>query len=331
MSRVDVIVPCYNYGDMLQACVRSVLDQEDVDVRVIVMDDASTDSTEEVGRRLAAADRRVEYRRHAVNRGHIATYNEALADVAADYCMILSADDLLTPGALSRATRVMDAHPNVGLAYGRDITFRHTPPRDVPHGGRRCPYTIAGYAQFLEHACRLGHTGIQAPTAIVRASVHRLIGGFLPELPHSGDTEIWLRIAAHSDVCALEAVQAFRRLHAINMSLSYTPVRRIEAQKRAFDIHFNQYRGVRTEIAALEPVMNRTIAESAFWGGAHAFDAGEPQACDEFLALAASAWPEIGSWGPWRRFRWKRRIGRAACRWLEPIAATAGFAIKSRA
>ena len=328
MSRVDVIVPCYNYGDMLQACVRSVLDQEDVDVRVIVMDDASTDSTEEVGRRLAAGDRRVEYRRHAVNRGHIATYNEALADVDADYCMILSADDLLTPGALSRATRAMDAHPNVGLAYGRDITFRQTPPRDVPHGGRRCPYTISGYAQFLEHACRLGHTGIQAPTAIVRASVHRLIGGFLPELPHSGDTEIWLRIAAHSDVCALEAVQAFRRLHAINMSLSYTPVRRIEAQKRAFDTHFDQSRGVRAEIAALEPVMNRTIAQSAFWGGARAFDAGELQACDEFLALAASAWPAIVAWGPWRRFRWKRRIGRAACRWLEPIAATAGFAIK---
>src|SRR5207237_1688577 len=88
MSRVDVIVPCYNYGNMLRACVRSVLDQEDADVRVIVMDDASTDSTEAVGRRLAAEDPRVEYRRHATNCGHIATYNEALADVTADYCMI---------------------------------------------------------------------------------------------------------------------------------------------------------------------------------------------------------------------------------------------------
>ena len=95
MSRVDVIVPCYNYGNMLRACVRSVLDQEDADVRVIVMDDASTDSTEAVGRRLAAEDPRVEYRRHATNCGHIATYNEALADVTADYCMILSADDQL--------------------------------------------------------------------------------------------------------------------------------------------------------------------------------------------------------------------------------------------
>ena len=77
--------------------------------------------------------------------------------------------------------------------------------------------------------------------------------------------------------------------------------------------------------------MNRTIAESAFWGGARAFDDGDSQACEDFLALAVSAWPEIVSWGPWRRFRWKRRIGRAACRWIEPIASSAGFALKSRA
>src|SRR5437016_6171642 len=48
MTRVDVIVPCYNYGDMLEDCVRSILTQDDVDVRVIVMDDASSDATETV-------------------------------------------------------------------------------------------------------------------------------------------------------------------------------------------------------------------------------------------------------------------------------------------
>jgi cellulose synthase/poly-beta-1,6-N-acetylglucosamine synthase-like glycosyltransferase len=54
MARVDVIVPCYNYGDLLDACVASVLSQQEVDTRVLIMDDASTDETPEVGRRLAA-------------------------------------------------------------------------------------------------------------------------------------------------------------------------------------------------------------------------------------------------------------------------------------
>ena len=47
MSRVDVIVPCYNYGRFLRECVESVLSQP-VDVRVLIIDDASTDDTPQV-------------------------------------------------------------------------------------------------------------------------------------------------------------------------------------------------------------------------------------------------------------------------------------------
>jgi glycosyltransferase involved in cell wall biosynthesis len=319
MSRVDVIVPCYNYGDMLEACVRSVLAQEHVDVRVLIMDDASTDSTEAVGRRLAALDTRVEYRRHAVNRGHIATYNEALADVAGDYCVILSADDLLTPGSLSRATRFMDTHPSVGLAFGRDITFRHAPPVGITGAPAHCNGRIWSYREFLERSCRLGHTGIQAPAAIARTSLHRTVGGYVPELPHSADTEIWLRLAAHGSVAQLDADQAFRRLHTNNMSLLYAPINRLEQQRRAFAAHFDRYRDSHPEIRPLEAVVWRTIAESAFWSASHAFDAGETATCESFLSFAAALSPGIETWRPWRRLRWKRRIGSAVWRRLAPI------------
>jgi glycosyltransferase involved in cell wall biosynthesis len=320
MTRVDVIVPCYNYGDMLEDCVRSILTQEDVAVRVIIMDDASSDSTETVGRRLAAEDRRVEYRRHTSNAGNIRTYNEALGYVTGDYCLILSADDLLTPGSLARATRVMDAHPQVGLAYGRDITFRHAPPLDAPRNSTYCGHRIFQYPEFLERACRLGHTPIQAPTAIVRTSLHREIGDYVPELPHAGDTEIWLRMAAHSAVCELDADQAFRRLHANNMSLSFAQLGRFEQQKRAFDAHFVRYREARPEIAHLEAVVNRTIAEAAVWAGAHAFDAGHGDACGRFLTFAAATCPGIEAWDVWRRLQLKRFIPAAIWRRLAPLA-----------
>jgi glycosyltransferase involved in cell wall biosynthesis len=321
--RVDVIVPCYNYGNLLEACVDSVLSQYGVEVRVLVMDDASSDTTEAVGRRLAARDARVEYRRHDVNRGHIATYNEALAEVTGEYCLILSADDVLTPGSLARATQVMEDHPTVSLAYGADIPFRGAPPLGTARttcGG----YRLLGYAEFLDRSCRLGHTGIQAPTAVARTSVHRTIGGYLPELPHSGDTEVWLRLAAHGDVAELDADQAFRRLHAQNMSLGYSPLRRLEEQKRAFDVHFREYEGVRPEIAALEPVLDRSIAESAFWSATRAFeDSGDERACDAYLAFAAKLCPAIEQAKAWRRFQWKRRVGVAIWRRLAPLAAGA--------
>jgi glycosyltransferase involved in cell wall biosynthesis len=315
--RVDVIVPCYNYGDVLEACVNSVLTQHDVDVRVLVMDDASTDTTEEVGSRLAA-DPRVEYRRHAVNRGHIATYNEALALLTGDFCMVISADDLLTRGALRRATRVMLAHPEVGLAYGSDITFRHAPPAASAPAAPFCTHRLMSYVEFLERSCRLGHTPIQAPTVVVRTSLHRQIGVYRLELPHTADTEIWLRMAAHSAVCELHAPQAFRRLHAKNMSLDYSPVRRLDEQKKAFDVHFDQFRSTHPEIADLQPIVTRTIAEQAFWSGALVFEAGDAATCRDFLAFAASICPDIESSAPWRRMRVKRWLGPSLWRRLAP-------------
>src|SRR5208337_1578043 len=78
VSTVDVVIPCYNYARYLRRCVQSVLSQSGVDVRVLVIDDASSDDTPQVGNDLAGSDSRVEFRRHEVNRGHIATYNEGL-------------------------------------------------------------------------------------------------------------------------------------------------------------------------------------------------------------------------------------------------------------
>src|SRR5436190_15792241 len=137
MASVDVFVPCYNYARYLRECVESVLSQEGVDVRVLILDDCSTDNSEEVGLELAAADPRVEYRRHAVNRGHTTTYNEGLDWVSGDCCLLLSADDVLAPGAFARAAAVMRAHPEVGLVYGQAITTADPSAHPIPPNSAR--------------------------------------------------------------------------------------------------------------------------------------------------------------------------------------------------
>lgn len=153
--------------------------------------------------------------------------------------------------------------------------------------------------------------------------MHRRIGNYLPELPHSGDTEIWLRMAADSMVGQLDAAQAFRRLHSANMSLGYSPLRRLAEQVRAFDIHFDGQAPLSPEVAALQAVVHRTIAESAFWNATLAFERGDASTCDEFLEFASATSPGIESWVAWRRFQWKRRLGPAAWRLLAPLAARA--------
>src|ERR1700724_1442032 len=124
MAKIDVVIPCYNYGRFLQACVHSVLSQSVKDVRLLIIDDASSDNSALVAQRLAAEDPRVEICIHSRNQGHISTYNEAIAWADGDFFLLLSADDLLTPGALERAVGVMNANSDVVLTYGQVITWR---------------------------------------------------------------------------------------------------------------------------------------------------------------------------------------------------------------
>lgn len=95
MSSVSVVIPCYNYGNFLRDAVHSVLTGQDgVDVRVLVIDDASTDNSVEIAKAIAEEDPRVEAAVHGINRGNIATYNEGLLEWAdGDYTVLLWANE----------------------------------------------------------------------------------------------------------------------------------------------------------------------------------------------------------------------------------------------
>lgn len=214
--RVTVVIPCYNYGRFLASCVHSVLAQEHVDLEVLVMDDASTDDTPAVAAELARRHPRVKVVRHEHNHGHIATYNEGLLSLATgDYLVLLSADDMLTPGSLARATAVMEAHPQVGLVYGHPRVVRDdaVPPARV--GGRGV--LIWEGDAWIRAQCRRGLNSIYSPEACVRASVQRAVGGYNPELPHTGDLEMWLRCASVASVARVNSDQAYRRIHGASM------------------------------------------------------------------------------------------------------------------
>ncbi len=68
----------------LEQCVESVLSQAGVEVDVLIIDDCSPDNTPEICSRLTGRDSRVRVIRHETNRGHIATYNEGIAQIRGD-------------------------------------------------------------------------------------------------------------------------------------------------------------------------------------------------------------------------------------------------------
>lgn len=325
MNTVDVVIPCYNYGRYLRRCVQSVLSQSEVSVRVLVIDDASLDDTAQIGHELVASDNRIEFRRHSVNTGHIATYNEGLIGWStAEYTVLLSADDMLAPDSLSRAMRIMNSDRNVGMVYGRAIHFRDE--MELP----RTKLTTFSYSRFpgaawLEGRCRAGHNVITSPEVIVRGTVQRAVGGYRPELPHTGDLEMWLRIAAVSDIAYVKRVpQAFYRLHTENMTRQRDSFIDIRQRRAAFDA-FAQHHQHISGIDRLHELARRALAREALWRACRAYDRDEVDEAraDELVEFAAATYPKATSVPEYRALRRRRLLGPTICNRTQVFAAPA--------
>ncbi len=320
-SGVDVVVPCYNYARYLTECVRSALDQDGVNVRVLIIDDTSSDDTPAVGRSLAERDSRVTFRRHEVNQGHIQTYNEGLLGWArAEYSMLLSADDALTPGALLRATRLMSKHSDVGMTYGIGVIIGDDLHENAPPLDTSDDFRIVSSPDFLSRCCQFGNP-VATPTAVVRTSVQQRLGGYRPDLPHSGDMEMWMRFATQGPVGALRAHQAYYRWHAANMSTRYYANLLSDQRERlrACTEVFRTWGGNFPQSGAWLAATSERLGEEAFWLAGRAFERGDLPESQECLRFAEEHYPGIRFTRPWWNFLIKRTLGPRLWKRIQPV------------
>ncbi|QYF72837.1 glycosyltransferase [Cryobacterium sp. PAMC25264] len=305
-ASVTVVIPCYNYGHFLPELVASVLAQRDVRTHVIIVDDASPDGSGDVAARLAEENSpRVSAIIHAHNRGHIQTYNDGLAAVDTEYVTLVSADDVVAPGALGRATRLMDRFPGVGLVYGHASVFHDNPvPRHRPLPET---WSVWNGRDWIDWTASSGRNLIVSPEAVMRTRALRETGGYNPELPHSGDLEFWLRAAARWDVARVNGrPQAFYRMHGENMHLTQFATMAVDMRHRltAFEVLTGP------ELAPLVPGSDRlivrtrqAIARQANILAARELDRGAHRGeVQELLALAEELSPGSSSA---RRISWR--------------------------
>jgi Glycosyl transferase family 2 len=324
LATVSVIVPCYNYGHFLEGCIASVMDQRGVDVRLLVIDDCSTDDSVDVAIRLAERDDRIELRRHRENVGLIGTANEGLEWAEGDYVVLLSADDLLTPGSLERATAVMSEHANVGMVYGRTLFGREGRPLPEPQGKWRSTKLWSG-KYWIRTRCRSGHSCISSPEVVVRNTVQQAVGEYDSACHHTSDLNMWLRIAAVADVAYIRgAPQAIYRIHGDSMLRSdATPMLDLRERRAAFDSFFARCASTLEEHDRLQRMAQRTLARQALWQASRAVDRGTTDGLvDELTRFAFEVCPDTRRLREWRGLRLRKWIGAGRSLLFIPFIAT---------
>ncbi len=218
MSHVAVIVLNYNYGRYLGECLDSIDRQTHPDVRIILVDDASTDDSREVIAAFLTRTRLdVDVIAKPENRGPADSYNLALKRLRPDdaYVAVIDADDTFYPTKISVQAKVLERADTDIVAIYSDVDERHENlgvlERRVP---RRLPHGRTPMEQLLSFS-----TFIPLPSALIRAEAMRSMQP-LDERVRLCDYAMWVQLARKGGMAYHEHPVATIRLHGSSMSHS---------------------------------------------------------------------------------------------------------------
>ena len=114
---VSLGLPVYNGEDFLADALESVAVQTLSDYQLIICDNASTDATEDICRRYAAGDTRIQYIRNSVNLGAGPNLNLTFKYATGRYFKWVSHDDTMMPDYLEKMVARLEANSDAALCH----------------------------------------------------------------------------------------------------------------------------------------------------------------------------------------------------------------------
>jgi glycosyltransferase involved in cell wall biosynthesis len=267
MHSFDIAIPNYNYGRYLRDCVESVLSQRDVNVRLLIVDNGSTDDSATIARQLAKEDHRIELRLREKNLGPHASFNEGIEWADAEFFLILCSDDLLAPNVLTEAANFLDQNRNVNLVYGRmSKILADTQRADIVANHHDANWRIRSGIDYIGACCRNAISLIDGPLAISRTDVQKKVGYYRSQLAHTDDMEMWLRFATYGDIGQSDAIQAYIRWHPQSRSADISGILQWNREVENAFISFFEHEGrnLHNRRQHLEEVRN-CLSKRAYW------------------------------------------------------------------
>lgn len=126
---VSICIPSYNYARYIGEAIESALQQTYCNLEVVVIDNCSTDDTEQVVARYMATDKRVRFLRNEKNVGPSENLNRCLQHALGEYIKILCADDWLSPTCLERSVPVLAGDSTIRLvSHARQLVDSESRP-----------------------------------------------------------------------------------------------------------------------------------------------------------------------------------------------------------
>lgn len=205
--KVSVLIPAYNYAQYLPEAIDSVLEQTFENFELIIVDNCSTDNTEEIVNAYAKHDPRVKFIRNQENIGMYRNYNQSLLLATGDYIKFLNADDKFEPTLLEKFVTIFENNPTVSVVTSyRQYFGSKTEILKPPHTGLIEAKTAI--LSSLRHGNWIGE-----PTTVMFRRSNLNLGLFDISILMFADQDMWLRHLRVGNLYVIDEVLSYFRIH----------------------------------------------------------------------------------------------------------------------
>lgn len=243
MDLISVIIPTYNASRKLPYSIDSALNQTYPNSEIIVVDDGSSDDTEQLIRRRYPTVRYI----HQPNGGPAKARNTGIAAARGALIAFLDADDLWSPDKLALQLAYLQHHPDIGMVFTENLVI-DAAGRLLDSSRKRRDLMAGDLVRNI-----FDRSGLTTSTVMVRSGVLRRVGGFEEGLITGEDDNLWMRIAMACPVGLID--QPLASYRSADGSLSRTPGNIFRGVSRHLDLIETdpRYAALRQRIGDLIP------------------------------------------------------------------------------
>lgn len=218
--------------------LESCLDQTRAPRAILLVDDTTHAAGQEAVRAASRLDERIQVIRNS-GRGLVDALNTGLSHTHTPFMARMDADDVSLPSRFQLQEDFLDQHSNL-VALGGLVRYVNEQGNELAP----IPWTRLGFPLTpTEVVLTLAHTNaVFHPTAMVRTSAIKAVGGYRSSYPHIEDFDLWIRLQGLGDIANLDVSVLLYRRHDDQVGEQHGEVQRHQVTRLQSDIDAGLFR-----------------------------------------------------------------------------------------